>query len=240
VRTSFRFCGFGVVLVWLSASGAARAGELRTWRDASGQRSIQAELLETDGAVVKLQRADGTILHASISKFSVADQEFVATTVRQNAPAPAAAATAAPVATDLKSLLAENAGLRAANKTLAARIAELEKQLRALTQLVQQVQPSELTPRREALVSDSRPITATRSVYLGAGGRWISDASADGALITLDDGSHWEISTPDRLFTDHWLPMEDIVVVKDKAGIQPVALVNKDNGEKAEARFISR
>jgi hypothetical protein len=231
---------FGVALVWLSALDAAGAGELRTWRDASGQRSIQAELLETDGAMVKLRRTDGTILHASINKFSVADQEFVAAAVRQDNSAPKAAELAAPIATDLKSLLAENAALRAANKTLVDRIAELEKQLRALTQLVQQVQPSEVVVRREALVSDSRPITATRSVYLGAGGRWISDASAGGALITLDDGSIWEISTPDRLFTDHWLPMEDIVVVKDKTGMQPVALMNKDNGEKAEARLLSR
>ena len=240
MRNSFRLGVFGVALVWLSAPRAARAGELRTWRDASGERSIQAELLEIDGAVVKLRRADGTILQALISKFSVADQEFVAGALRQSDPAPEATAPPMPVATDPKSLLAENAALRAANKTLLDRIAELEKQLRALTQLVQQVQPSELAPRREALVSDSRPITATRSVYLGASGRWISDASADGALITLDDGSIWEISTPDRLFTDHWLPMEDIVVVKDKAGMQPVALVNKDNGEKAEARLLSR
>jgi hypothetical protein len=226
---------FGIALLWLSAAGVAGAGELRSWRDASGQRSIQAELLESDGSVLKLRRPDGTILHASISKFSAADQEYVAAAVRQSAPAPAAS-----VAMDLKSLVAENAALRAANKTLVDRIAELEKQLRALTQLVQQVQPSEVVARREALVSDSRPITATRSVYLGAGGRWISDASADGALITLDDGSMWEISTSDRLLTDHWLPMEDVVVVKDKAGIQPVALVNKDNGEKAEARLLSR
>jgi hypothetical protein len=240
VRASFRLGVFGVALVCLSAPGVARAGELRAWRDASGQRSIQAELLETDGEVVKLRRADGTVLQALVSKFSIADQEFVAEAVRQSTSAPEVAAPAAPVATDLKSLLAENAALRAANKTLLDRIAELEKQLRALTQLVHQVQPSELAPRREAMVSDSRPITATRSVYLGAGGRWISDASADGALITLDDGSIWEISTPDRLFTNRWLPMEDIVVVKDKAGIQPMALVNKDNGEKAEARLLSR
>jgi hypothetical protein len=230
VRISFRLGVMETLLIFLSTPAVAGAGELRTWRDASGERSIQAELLETDGVVVKLQRADGAILQTMVSKFSMADQEYVAASVRQRTPMPE---TAAPAAMDVNSLLAENAALRATNKSLVDRIAELEKQLRALTQLVQQVQPSELAPRREALASDSRPITATRSVYLGAGGRWISDASADGALITLDDGSIWEISTPYRLFTDHWLPMEDIVVVKDKAGIKPVGLVNKDHGEKA-------
>jgi hypothetical protein len=239
VRTSSSLRSVAVHFVAFAAAAVAQSDEMRTWRDSTGKRSIQAELLEVTDSEVKLRRHDGVTALVPIAKLSVADQNFVS--VRRSASREGAPKEKSRVEANLKSLQADNSALREANKSLSDRITALEAQLRAITQLVEQGAKSpEREVRPEVLISDARPINAIPSIYLGADAHWISHTSADGSLLTLDDGSIWQVATPDRRLTTRWLPMEDVVLAKNKSGLEPYALLNKDNGGKAEVKPFSK
>ncbi|MCY4661743.1 MAG: hypothetical protein OXF93_18340 [Acidobacteria bacterium] len=108
------------------------------------------------------------------------------------------------------------------------------------------------TAEREALRSHveallARALASTsgsreRGAYPGVGGgHWIQD-NARGRIITLEDGSLWEIAPLDRVEAMLWLPVSDIVVIESTSGSPGYGylLVNTDDGGQAHARYIGR
>lgn len=66
----------------------------RNWRDASGKFSLEAELLEFKGGIVKLKKQDGKVIEMALEKLSEEDRKFLR---HQAAPAtPRAKTPAAP------------------------------------------------------------------------------------------------------------------------------------------------
>jgi hypothetical protein len=74
------------------------------------------------------------------------------------------------------------------------------------------------------------------------GGHWIKSKGNNGALIVLEDGSMWEIQSLDRIDTALWLPITNITVVEASSpvGEYRYTLINKDDGEKALAKYLGR
>lgn len=60
---------------------------------------------------------------------------------------------------------------------------------------------------------------------------WVSSVANDGAIVTLDDGSVWQIDAGDTVDTALWTAMDDVVACDDK-------LVNTDEGETAGAHEL--
>jgi hypothetical protein len=78
-------------------------------------------------------------------------------------------------------------------------------------------------------------------VYAGVGeGHWIEEVSNGGAMVTLEDGSIWEINSIDRIDTALWLPATDITIIEANRpiGEYRYTFINKDDGEKALAKYI--
>jgi hypothetical protein len=76
--------------------------------------------------------------------------------------------------------------------------------------------------------------------YVGqGGGHWIRDNSG-GKIITLEDGSIWQINTLDQIDTALWLPITDITVAKASSptGDYKYVLFDKQEGEKALAKYL--
>ena len=79
--------------------------------------------------------------------------------------------------------------------------------------------------------------------YSGVGGgHWVREVSSNGAIVTLEDGSLWELSAADRIDTALWLPTINITVLESRSpvGGYKYTLINKDDGEKASAKFLGR
>jgi hypothetical protein len=84
-------------------------------------------------------------------------------------------------------------------------------------------------------------VAASGNLYLYTGaGHWIKDNIDSGRFIQLEDKSFWEVSTFDRMTSSLWLPISDIVVVEGDDLYYPYLLINTDDGEKVEAKLISR
>ena len=75
--------------------------------------------------------------------------------------------------------------------------------------------------------------------YVTGGGHWIG-SNANGKIITLEDGSIWQIAELDQIDTQLWLPVTDITVISDRSpvGEYRYILINKDDGEKAHAKYL--
>ncbi len=71
-----------------------------------------------------------------------------------------------------------------------------------------------------------------------SGGHWIDSVSGNGKIIELEDGSIWEVCPIDQVTTVLWLTASDIVVLEGSNAHFPYKLVNKDDGETAEARVL--
>src|SRR6266571_7224319 len=69
-------------------------------------------------------------------------------------------------------------------------------------------------------------------------GHWVDEVSSNGAIITLEDNSMWEIASLDRIDTSLWLPTTDITVMRDPRPVDDFKyiLVNTEDGEKAHAK----
>ncbi|MCZ6689958.1 MAG: hypothetical protein O7H41_10175 [Planctomycetota bacterium] len=81
---------------------------------------------------------------------------------------------------------------------------------------------------------------ANGKVYAGTGGgHWVMKKIDAGEMILLEDGSLWEISPIDRIDTMLWLPITNITVLENE-GFFPYKLVNTDDGESVEAKYIGR
>lgn len=89
-------------------------------------------------------------------------------------------------------------------------------------------------------VTWSKPMSISSShSYVTGDGHWIQD-NADGRIISLEDGSVWEVSAIDQVDSMLWLPVTNINVADNPSGgSYPYLLVNTDDGEKVEARLVS-
>lgn len=78
-------------------------------------------------------------------------------------------------------------------------------------------------------------------LYAGlGGGHWIKSISDEGDIITLEDGSVWQVSSYDTYNTTLWLPISDITVIESKDPIFPYKLINTDDSETALCKLLSR
>jgi len=67
------------------------------------------------------------------------------------------------------------------------------------------------------------------------GGHWVQNKTDDGSIVTLEDGSVWQIDPLDQIDTALWLPITEITVVETSGDY---LLINTDDGEKAHARLL--
>jgi len=65
----------------------------------------------------------------------------------------------------------------------------------------------------------------------------LKDRAQNGAILTLNDGSVWEIDGIDQIYTRFWMPHTLIMVVDSSYGY---TLINMDDGEKASASLLGR
>lgn len=84
--------------------------------------------------------------------------------------------------------------------------------------------------------------TGTASEYITGKGHWVQEVSGNGAILTLEDDSMWEIISIDQVDTALWLPTTDITVIRDPrpVGDYKYVLVNTEDGEKAHAKYMGR
>jgi len=79
-------------------------------------------------------------------------------------------------------------------------------------------------------------------IYSPGGGQ-IKSTSADGELITLEDGSVWRVDPPDRINTASWTRMTYLDVVISEVGYRDrkrgYLLINMTKGEKAYAGLVT-
>lgn len=71
-------------------------------------------------------------------------------------------------------------------------------------------------------------------------GNWIKAVMDHGKLIQLEDGSLWKIAPIDVVTSSIWLPVSDIIIVDGDDWIYPYKLINTDDGELVNAKFIGR
>ncbi|MEE8450890.1 MAG: SHD1 domain-containing protein, partial [Thermoguttaceae bacterium] len=74
-RATLTLAALTLAAVLLSMPLSAALG--RTWTDASGKNTIEAELIGYDSGMVQLRKPNGETLSVSFDKFCVADQQFV-------------------------------------------------------------------------------------------------------------------------------------------------------------------
>jgi hypothetical protein len=103
---------------------------------------------------------------------------------------------------------------------------------------------SEYTVRVIQLAQRSdKPTTSGPGNYSGSsGGHWIRSKADNGAIIILEDGSMWEITTLDRIDTALWLPISNVTILKASSpvGDYKYTLINSDDGEKALAKYLGK
>lgn len=98
------------------------------------------------------------------------------------------------------------------------------------------------TKSSAALENRTAPRAGERvtSEYMSTGsGHWIQE-NGNGKIITLEDGSIWQVSDFDQIDTALWLPVTDITVIRNPSGIGSFkyTLVNTEDGEKASAKYL--
>lgn len=110
------------------------------------------------------------------------------------------------------------------------RIDKIEERLAKLEQVMQPVKPN--IPKSQTYLGQ---------IYIGLGsGHWVSKKIDSGKYIKLEDGSLWEISSIDKIYTMLWLTTENITVVESKNPLYPYNLINTDSKDAAEAKLISK
>lgn len=82
MKSVFAFC-LSFFLVGTAVSTFA-AEELRTWSDATGKFTVVAELLDCDGAAVRLKRENGKTIKVPLEKLSSKDREYLANRERND------------------------------------------------------------------------------------------------------------------------------------------------------------
>jgi hypothetical protein len=110
--------------------------------------------------------------------------------------------------------------------------AALNRWLNDYTQLILKVNKGEA----------STPVARTGEYLFVGSGHWIDSVSSGGRVVTLEDGSLWEINPVDQIDTSLWLPVTDISVIKARfpIGQYMYELINKDDGETALAKYLGK
>ncbi len=125
-----------------------------------------------------------------------------------------------------------------AKRDMLKRLAESQAALEAALARVKR----EDSLRKSLAVTDPvyTPRYGRSKIYIGTGsGHWIDHVSSGGKIVELEDGSVWEISPLDRIDTSLWLPVSDITVTDGDDPGYPYLLINKDDGETANAKLLS-
>lgn len=95
------------------------------------------------------------------------------------------------------------------------------------------------TPKTGRLQIRPSPSPQVGGVYAGVGNEhWIETVTSNGKVVELEDGSVWEIEPADQIDTALWLATADVIVKESRSRIYPYLLINKDDGETAEARLL--
>lgn len=62
---------------------------------------------------------------------------------------------------------------------------------------------------------------------------YIKSKTSDGSVIILSNEDAWEIDSIDRINTELWMPMDDVIVCDDDS------IIHKEDGEKVGAKKIN-
>ena len=80
---------------------------------------------------------------------------------------------------------------------------------------------------------------AVRHYYAGINEeQTIAEVFGDGKYIKLIDGSLWEVSEVDVVDSALWLATTDVEVIDSDNPLYPYTIINKEDGEKVEAKLI--
>ena len=98
------------------------------------------------------------------------------------------------------------------------------------------------TVRDRQATSPTTGTPAAAVEYIAGKGHWVDEVSSNGAIVTLEDGSMWEIVSSDQVDTAIWLPTTDITVMRDPRPVSDYKyiLVNTEDGEKAHAKYMGK
>ncbi|WP_159529040.1 MULTISPECIES: hypothetical protein [unclassified Alteromonas] len=66
---------------------------------------------------------------------------------------------------------------------------------------------------------------------------FISKVSNDGGIVSLNDGSVWQVDALDKIDSMLWLPASTVVVVNDSYGY---SMINLDDGENVRVEYLGR
>lgn len=95
----------------------------------------------------------------------------------------------------------------------------------------------DITPRQK----QSSPGSTQGKVYAGVDSdHWIQKVIDSGKIILLEDGSLWEVSPLDVITSILWLPVSNIYVVESENPLYPYKLINTDDGESVEAKYLGQ
>lgn len=62
-------------------------------------------------------------------------------------------------------------------------------------------------------------------------GHWLQSKTSDGSILTLEDGSIWQVNSIDTIDSQLWLPIDNVIVCDGK-------LINTDDNTTVEATRI--
>ena len=93
------------------------------------------------------------------------------------------------------------------------------------------------TPAPSTTPSPTTPGPSADYPGLGSG-HYISDVSGDASIVRLEDGSLWQVSPASRAVAARWSPLAHITVRTGTDASYGYRLVNTDDQESADARFL--
>jgi thiol-disulfide isomerase/thioredoxin len=149
--TFFRLAG-ATALATLVTAGATVA-EVRTWKSADGNFTVQAELLAVQDGSIRLRKDDGTELTVPLAKLSTADRQFA----KENAPSAAAQSPAGEAKAESKQTAKPSALKPAATSAAADAIRDIAEKFYAdLRTKERESAAGLLTAEAQKLAQDSK------------------------------------------------------------------------------------
>jgi len=123
---------------------------------------------------------------------------------------------------------------------LEKRLSAIEQRLGKLEHLMVAFHAQEIRAWQKPAPEKPAPLPPSL-VYSGVGrGHWVKKVMDNGRMVVLEDGSLWEVGILDRIDAALWLPLSGITVLENPSGFLPYRLVNTDDGEVVEAKYIGR
>jgi hypothetical protein len=75
--------------------------------------------------------------------------------------------------------------------------------------------------------------------YYGTGsGHWIQSKNLTSSVITLEDGSIWQVAPYDSYKALTWLVVDDITVVENSDPLYPYTLIDTNDGSSVHAKYL--